>query len=149
MQSQFNYPRLCCQELHQGKRQDDNQVYGWKEERGKERREGRKEGEREGKKGRNKRRKEGRKEARNIKEGGKEGKRKEGTSKAKAMPGSYSILKKIAGLQKCPEKTPQWGACKQSSDWSEQHPCLRTVGVEPQPGRRTVEMEEMGRRSGA
>lgn len=72
-----------------------------KKEEKQEEKKGKKERGRE-KEGRNKRRKEGRKEARNINEGG-----KGGTSKTKAMPGSYTILKKIAGLQMCPEKTPQ------------------------------------------
>ena len=65
------------------------------------------------------------------------------------MPGGGAVPHKAAGSQVCPDKTPQRGACRQSSDWSEQQPCLRTVGVEAQPGRRTVEMEEMGRRSAA
>lgn len=109
----------------------------------KEKKEGKKKRGRE-KEGSNQGRKGGRKEAGAVKEGGKEGR-----SKVKATPGSRAILNKAAGSQVCPEKTPQRGACRQSSDWSEQQPCLRTVGAEAQPGRRAVEMEEMGRRSGA
>ena len=58
------------------------------------------------------------------------GRREEGARRVRATPGSDAILRKMAGLQMCPGKTPPRGTCKQSLDWNDQRPCLRTVGAE-------------------